>query len=53
MRSVTRPNPAAMAGKIAVAIDHGHNADAGRALARSLTWDEAARKHLNFYRSVS
>ncbi|WP_072804856.1 MSMEG_0565 family glycosyltransferase [Rhodococcoides yunnanense] len=43
--------PAEMAEELAHAIDVGHDADGGRALARSLTWDDAARRHLEFYRS--
>lgn len=45
--------PESMARALASAVDHGHDAAAGRALARGLTWDEAARRHLDFYRSVS
>ncbi|OZF06667.1 glycosyl transferase family 1 [Rhodococcus sp. 15-1154-1] len=45
-------SPQDMASGLADAIDHGHDPDVGRALARSLTWDEAARRHLDFYRSV-
>ncbi len=43
---------ASMARGMADAIDNGHDASAGRALARSLTWDAAARRHLEFYRSL-
>lgn len=44
--------PESMAEKLAEAIDSGHDAEVGRALARSLTWDEAARRHLEFYSSL-
>lgn len=43
---------ASMARRLADAVDHGHDAHAGRALARSLTWDTAAQRHLQFYRSL-
>lgn len=44
--------PEGMAHELAQAIDVVHDGEDGRALARSLTWDEAARSHLDFYRSV-
>ena len=47
----TRPQD--MASGLADAIDHGHYPDVGRALARSLTWDDTARRHLDFYRSLT
>ncbi|MGA9871051.1 MAG: MSMEG_0565 family glycosyltransferase [Rhodococcus sp. (in: high G+C Gram-positive bacteria)] len=44
-------DPASLALGLAHAMDVGHDAAAGRALARSLTWDAAAQRHLSFYRS--
>lgn len=44
--------PQEMAQRLADAIDHGHDVSAGRTLARSLTWDEAARRHVEFYRTL-
>ena len=41
-----------MSRSLAAALDRRHDGAAGRALARSLTWDAAAQRHLEFYRSV-
>lgn len=45
-------DPPAMAHELAVAIDDKPDATPGRALARSLTWDQSAQRHVDFYRSV-
>lgn len=44
--------PRAMADALGKAIDGTYDAAAGRSLARSLTWDEAALRHREFYRSI-
>lgn len=41
-----------MAEKLSEAIEFGHDARAGHALAVSLTWDAAASRHLEFYRTL-
>lgn len=43
--------PDGMAERLADAIDGVYDPEPGRALARSLTWDASAQRHLEFYRS--
>ncbi|OAK53508.1 MSMEG_0565 family glycosyltransferase [Rhodococcoides kyotonense] len=43
--------PKSMADQLAAVLDGPRDSQAGRLLARSLTWDAAAQKHLDFYRS--
>ena len=44
-------HPAGFASAMAQLLTEPGNADPGRALASSLTWDNAARAHLEFYRN--
>jgi len=41
--------PEDFADALADALQHGGNPEGGRALARSLTWQESARRHVEFY----
>ncbi|SNT49564.1 MSMEG_0565 family glycosyltransferase [Rhodococcoides kyotonense] len=43
---------AELAAELAAAIGSERTQETGRALARSLTWDAAAQRHLDFYRSL-
>lgn len=45
--------PAGFAKALGAALDDAHDPAPGQALAASYTWDAAARRHLEFYASVS